>query len=119
MGELSTVWLALEGAQFAPGDDATQGVDGRHKETPVHTVHRRGTPRRGIQWMKIDLRNMCGVPEEEQKGGLSDMLADYLQPMLDTSRDIIPLQCWLADTLPLPKWNPSGSKLEGNQWRGA
>ena len=55
MGELSTGRLALEGAQIAPGDDATYKAltDATRRppspQSTFVTVHRRGTTRRRIQ----------------------------------------------------------------------
>ena len=51
MGELSAGRLALEGAQIAPGDDATYKAltDAPSPQSTFVTVHRRGTPRRTVQ----------------------------------------------------------------------
>ena len=85
--ELSAGRLHLEGAQIAPGDDTTyKALTDATRRPPVPSPSSRHTQKKNSSWMKIGLCSVCGARRGEA-AGRSGMLADHLQPMLDTARD--------------------------------
>ena len=86
MGELSAGRVALEGAQIALGDDATGDL-----QSPEHLYHSPSLiahPERRIQVGRGWSVQYVRCARRGAAAGPSGMVADHLQPMLDSARDI-------------------------------
>ena len=113
MGELSAGRLALEGAQIAPGDDATfKALTDATRRPPVPRAPLSQSHKKNSSWTKIGLCSMCGVPGEVLQQGLPacwQIICSRCWTPPETRRSSSSShQCWLAETLPLPQWKPSG-----------